>query len=926
MKRVRFLPVAASTLVIVALPLLFFWRLIFTNLILVGVDSFLYFYPYKAYVAQALRAGHFPLWNPHLFMGAPLLANMQTAVLYPLHWLFLWLPAPKQVAASIVLHVVLAGLGTMAYTRRSLKLSWPGALTASVIFALGGFVGAQTEHVNQLNVIVWLPWTLLLLDVSTESRRRVAPTLGLGLVIALMILAGHAQATYICLVGLGMYAIAGGKEPNLKFQISGLKARLPHILVFAAAIAVATLLAAVQILPTLELSRLSVRSGGLPYREVVSFSLRPWLLHFTLLPPFGVDLSQVFGEAYSEYVAYVGVIGLGLASFGLLRGWRRRPGTRFFALLAAMGLFLGLGGFNPAYFVFYKLVPGFDLFRAPARWMLFYAFGVAILAGIGMEQISNSKYQIRQSAHEHGGKSASRPIPDRQSLFSHLSSPILLVLMCIELFLASQGLRYNQPTAREAFTFLRPSIAHLKTDPGLGRFLSLSGIVYDPGDLAEMYAIFAGQLPDKAIYDYVVAAKEKEVLFYNLPLLYGLYSVDGYDGGLLPLRDFVTMEPLFLDDEHLSIDGRLRENLREVPPGRLLSLLGVKYVITDKVFDVWIDGVFYDLQFSAWLSPGGVPSVGTTDLPDFPTTALGVISHLEGARDLPDGTPVARITATDSSGWSETFELLAGQDTSQGHYGHDVAHRQARVGHTWRDDPAGSDYIALIPLDAPRRLTAISVSGVAPAGEFVLRGLSLVDTRTTTSRQVTLSTEGHYRLVHSGDVKIYENLDVLPRAFVVHHAEVIADDGQAIARLRDPAFDPAQTAILAGGEPLVSEGEIEAARPDQTGIVSYTPEEVILDVTTDAGGYLLLTDTFYPGWHATVDGKPVQILRSDVLFRAVRLEPGTHRVEFSYRPASLRWGAWISAITLLLGLGALIWSLQKKTSEVSKNLGGPNTD
>jgi hypothetical protein len=896
MKRIKLLPAAASTLVVVALPLLFFWRLIFTNLILVGVDSFLYFYPYKAYVAQALRAGRFPLWNPYLFMGAPLLANMQTAVLYPLHWLFLWLPAPKQVAASIVLHVVLAGLGTLAYARRSLKLSWPGALTAAVIFALGGFIGAQTEHVNQLNVIAWLPWTFLLLDISTGSRRRVVPTLGLGLVIALMILAGHAQATYICLVGLGIYAVAGGcrpqegQESNLKLRVSSLKARIPHLLVFASAIVVAMLLAAGQILPTLELSRLSVRSGGLPYREAVSFSLRPWLLHFTLLPPFGIDLSQVFGEAYSEYVAYVGVIGLGLASFGLLRGWRRRPGTRFFALLAAIGLFLGVGGFNPAYFVFYKLVPGFGLFRAPARWMLFYAFGVAILAGIGIEQISNLKI-------------------GRMSAFR---SPILLALVCIELFLASQGLRFNQPTAPEAFTFLRPSIAHLKTDPGLGRFLSLSGIVYDPGDLAEMRTIFAGQLPDKAIYDYVVAAKEKEVLFYNLPLLYGLYSVDGYDGGLLPLRDFVIMEGLFLDEGHLSMDGRLRENLREVPPGRLLSLLGVKYVITDKVFDVWIDGVFYDLQFSAWLSPGGVPSVGTTDLPDFPTTALGVISHLEGARDLPDGTPVARITASDGSGWSETFELLAGQDTSEGHYGDDVAHRQARVGHTWRDDPAGNDYITLIPLDAPRRLTAISVSGVVPAGEFVLRGLSLVDTRTTSSRQVTLSTEGHYRLVHSGDVKIYENQDVLPRAFVVHQAEVIADDGQTIARLRDPAFDPAQTAILAGGDPLVSEGKVEADRPDRTEIVSYTPEGVIVDVTTDAGSYLVLTDSFYPGWQATVDGKPAQILRADVLFRAVRLEPGTHRVEFGYRPASLRWGAWISGITLLLGLSGLIWSLQKK--------------
>jgi hypothetical protein len=477
---------------------------------------------------------------------------------------------------------------------------------------------------------------------------------------------------------------------------------------------------------------------------------------------------------------------------------------------------------------------------------------------------------------------------------------------------ASQGLRYNRPTAPEAFSFLRPSIAHLKTDPGLHRFLSLSGIVYDPGDLAEMQAIFAGQLPEKAIYDYIVAAKEKEVLFFNLPLLYGLYSVDGYDGGLLPLRDFVTMQRLFLDEENVSLDGRLRENLRDVPPGRLLSLLGVKYVITDKVFDVWIDGLYYDLQFPARLSADGVPRVGATDLPDFPSTALGVISHLDGGGDLTGGTPVARITVTDETGWSETIELLAGRDTSEGRYTDQVAHGQARVGHIWRDDPSGVDYAALVPLDAPRRLTSISVEGVAPAGEFVLRGLSLVDTRTATTRQVTLSTDGNYRLVHSGDVKIYENLDVLPRAFFVHQAEVIPEDDRAIARMRDPAFDPARTVILADGEPLAGAGDATVE------LVSYAPEAVVVDVATDTPGYLVLTDTFYPGWRATVDGAPAtvgvpaDISRADVAFRAVRLEPGAHRVEFRYRPTLVRGGGVVSGATLLLWLAALIWALWRR--------------
>jgi uncharacterized membrane protein YfhO len=178
-----------------------------------------------------------------------------------------------------------------------------------------------------------------------------------------------------------------------------------------------------------------------------------------------------------------------------------------------------------------------------------------------------------------------------------------------------------------------------------------------------------------------------------------------------------------------------------------------------------------------------------------------------------------------------------------------------------------------------------------------------VDTRTATTRQVTLSTDGHYRLVHSGDVKIYENLDTLPRAWVVHQAEVIPDDEQAIARLREPDFDPARTAILASGETLAGAGVAMAQ------VVSYAPEEVVVDVTTDAPGYLLLADTFYPGWQAVVDGQPTPILRADVLFRAVRLGPGIHRVEFRYRPASLRWGAWISAAAALLWVGGMFGAL-----------------
>jgi hypothetical protein len=118
-------------------------------------------------------------------------------LLYPLNWLFLWADAPKQVAYSIGLHVWIAGAGAYLFARRSLNLSTAAALVAGVIFAFSGFLGAQVEHINQLQVSAWLPWVFLLFDEISgqwvvgsgrrsivSGRRSVAL---LGLVIALMV-------------------------------------------------------------------------------------------------------------------------------------------------------------------------------------------------------------------------------------------------------------------------------------------------------------------------------------------------------------------------------------------------------------------------------------------------------------------------------------------------------------------------------------------------------------------------------------------------------------------------------------------------------------------------------------------------------------------------------------------------------------------
>jgi hypothetical protein len=938
------------------LTLVFFWKILLTNLILTGVDVFTYFYPYRDYAAQAVRQARLPLWNPYLFLGVPFLANSQAAVFYPLHWPLAWLPVPKQIAFSIALHVFLSGIFAYLYARRSLEVSRFSAFIGGIIFAFGGFVGAQVEHVNQLNAATWLPLLLLFWD-GRHSRRNL---LWAGLTVGLMLLAGHTQTAYICLFGWGVYAIVGRGSKKRPWR-QGVRRLTARLILYALVIGIGLGIAAVQLVPTLELSQLSNRAEGMSYLDASSFSLRPQLLPYTLLPTFGENLAQVFGgEAFSEYIAYVGVLGLFLALVGaLFRGDSRQRGP--LVVLAGLGLFLAAGRVNPVYYLLYKVMPGFALFRAPARWMLLYAFAGAMLAALGADFLfaptdvkarmtNRPQAQLARWAWRrllNGGGLVALPFVLLAPWFDFPAWPTLTAwatlglaalvvwagsltahtarrggkmaltgLLLAELFAASRGLAYNRATAPEALSSLRTAPAHLLADARFGgqmppsRFLSLSDIRYDPGDLADIEALLADQLPPEAIYDFVVATKRKEILAPNLPLYYRLPAVDGYDGGLLPLQRYVTLQRLFLDEDKISPDGRLREQLQQVPAGRLLALLNVKYVITDKVYDVWIDDVFYDLQHRAVLGVGATEVVDLTDLPGFETTTLGIASYLEGSEEVKDGEAIAEVTIVAETGRVERHLLRAGIDTAEGEYAaRQPQHALARVGHHWRDNAEGNDYVTRLPLNQTATPRRIVVRYLAPTGRLHLRGLTLIDERMGAFYPLTVSTSGRFRLVHSGDVKVYENLESLPRAYVVHQVQITDDDETALAMLQDPAFDPMTSAVLAAQDspPELTSGS-QTNSDDEVSITRYEPEHIVLEANLARDGYLVLSDTHYPGWRVRVDGVAGTIYRANLLFRAVPLPAGRHTVEFVFQPPSLYVGAGVSGgavILVILGLGVL---------------------
>jgi uncharacterized membrane protein YfhO len=132
--------------------------------------------------------------------------------------------------------------------------------------------------------------------------------------------------------------------------------------------------------------------------------------------------------------------------------------------------------------------------------------------------------------------------------------------------------------------------------------------------------------------------------------------------------------------------------------------------------------------------------------------------------------------------------------------------------------------------------------------------------------------------------------------------------------MRDPAFDPQKSVVLedsvtlgdaspfAGSQPSVGHGaEIE--------VLSYEPEKVVATVVAPSDGWLVLSDAWYPGWKATLDGNPVPVERANVLFRAIAVPAGTHHIELFFQPTSFRLGAVISLVAFGLLLLCLTWLL-----------------
>ncbi len=862
-------------------------------------DISLFDYPIRVALASAFAQGRLPLWSPGMMMGFPLMGEGQIGALNPLNQiLYRVLPAYRALGLEMLLHLGWMMVGTY-YFARQIKLGIPSAALAAIVFAGNAYV--MPFFPSLLATIAWLPWSLWLLEkliAAKRSRARVAWFVLLCGTIVMQIFSAHPYHELFNAGMLMVYATAWRwRQSNRIDPHAHLRWWQPPGLVIAAVL-IALGIGAVQLIPTFELSQVSNRAR-LTYDEFTIYSVE--LQHLLLLvAPFAQG--GVYGVP-GGVVGYLGILPLLLALIAPII--RRHRETLFWAGLAFGGLALAFGRNNPFYALLYN-VPLFNSFRIADRFLYFFVFAAAMLSAFALDTLIDWSPRIGEN------RNASRDsrrlnvavlgmialigievilayqfsLQDWQALWGWL--PLVLVLFGAVLIVGSLRRRL----AREALVlavigvtvfdlvafaavFLHSKNALIPVDEFLRTPQSLAAIDSRAGQARVMAA---GSL----IPPFPVA---RESLF---PYLGTVYGADGTKG----------VTSFFIQ--------RTRDYTDYFSPG-MLNLANVRYLTIPK-FPPDETGRIVSQPSDKFALRLGKEKI---DLPPTPAAVIQVDSYLENG-NAAEGTPAGRIVFSFDDGTTVELALRAGIETADWAIERAPGRRAPPIARTFSAFAGarfqGHTYRARLALPQTRVVTALQV--VAASDSLRIEHIRLIDDRGgDTLVDYFVGASDHSVVFRSDQTTVIENADALPRAFLIHAAEIL-DDAATLARLRAYTFDPRQVVLLADGDAR-ADASPEQADDESVEIVAYQPEHVELAVTAKRQGYVILSDTWYPGWTAWLDGKPTALYRADYTFRAVKVDAGTHKIEFDYAPMSFYLGAAISVTTLMVLVLGATWMKRK---------------
>lgn len=528
-------------------------------------DTLRQLYPWRTLSIRQWQEGKTPLWNPYNFSGAPLLANFQSAALYPLNVFFWFFAHVDAWTLLVILQPILAALFTYLYARK-IGLAPLGAALSGISYGFSGFMMVWLEYNTVGHVILWLP--LLLLAVEQLAKKPTAFWLmAFAAGNTLGLLAGHPQIYAYMLAFVAVYAM---------FRIRDIKRLgLLGLITF-----LGIGMAAVQLIPGIELIRYAARSPHEFGRLFEKILIQPWQLLALPFPNiFGNPATRTYWPT-DTFIGKVTTIGLIPLLFFLSAIRSKKPLAKFY-LWASVAV-LVLMSANPITFLLYKLPIPLINSSSPTLMSFLLAFAFSMFAGFGLDFWMTEKHTLRklfvrtlqvgavllaivilhhtptsQRAMLYAGGLAAAALflwgiaikmPKRR----HLAMIALLALHAVDLFIFSN--RFN-PFVPKEIVFPAHEITTFLASRALDRFWGYGS--------AAMQANFATQFG-------IFSPEGYDPLY---PRWYGEFLHGSYDGKLLSAFDNQTRSDAVI------APGFGEEGFASPQRQRVLDATSVKYIL-----------------------------------------------------------------------------------------------------------------------------------------------------------------------------------------------------------------------------------------------------------------------------------------------------------------------------------------------------------
>ena len=938
------IPRSVSVTTLALLPIIYFAPALLAGYSVISSDGAKDFLSGHILIGKMIAAGQAPIWNPYIFGGAPLLGSGHPGAFYPPNWIFAILSPVTSINLLIIATFYLALIGSYLYGRK-IGMTRLGGMFAGIAFAFGGFMITHIGNTPVISAVAWAPWIFLAIEHLFEKVSWRWITLG-AIFIGMQFFAGAPE--------VGIYTVLIGASYlyfSWAFREGGESGR--RLLRGAAAMFVCgILLSMIQLLPVRELFYLG-KLTNISYEIFSASSFAPGRLLTFITPLFvGSDSATAVKSASDgmapivEVYGYLGFLAVLLVLFALFAKHANRL-VWFWTVIAVFSLLTAFGKHLPfGLNILLYQTPWAGFFRNPANHLYEFTFGISLIAGLGLSflertEVKEVKRPLAQSSivfiviiavaaiyYRFGGNYISLELThyEKSNLFTGyeiLTTISIATLSLIALWLSARNRNLMGAAVVVTILFVDLAIFGLfKSWGGRESRVDFNARLQDPPSVQ----FIKSREPDLnafRIISHSLSSEFRSSENLNLPnhsIARGLQSLNGVED-MRPSRSMAIAGDI-------GADGLVTDLNIFNPEQQGLNLFNVKYLLLDRREKagqrktIEIEGFrFNEEKIYINLARGAHVDIPT---PGIMASELAIISTMAGSVLTVDDTPVAQLKFHTKDGRVLRQEILVGRDTGEWCYDSDdilpdIKHRRPPIAES---SPAvgfsAHQYLARVPFDRSE-IERIEIDYLLPNANLMISRISLHDAAYNASTPISsidLITGRWRELAKFEPVTVYENPNYAPRAWFVKRA-VIAPSLDVLQSVKNGAlpdgtpFKPTETALFDREDFGVHENTyltISDPVDANVKISRYEPNQIELQTRNARPGFLVLSEIYFRGWEAWVDGKRTPVERVNHALRGIGVPAGDHRVDFVFRPPAVRNGAFYTLLGLLILLAGAVVS------------------